>query len=1531
VLAAGGILPTTATTDRSGVDTLTARSYRHPAAGDRVVVRLVPAALGAAEDLAAEFLGFTVDGEPHAVGTAASRSLGFPAWALVHDPANGRHALALVKDLERLARLARSRPGRAMEGYEELADRLQRAAPRLLPTFWEQAGRSFVEAENARSAAVCFGRARGAERVHGLAVDEDRVSDVHLEFALAGALPVKALTQYAQDLARRHSPEEAYRRYRTVAVSRVAGGLAPPAGLLAEVARLARAAKRKPDEEAQSVLADLLSLPAVARSRPGFWASAFEALVALCRRDPSVRSRLLALQPDPPGWRADITDEWLALLEATGASDLLTAPVSTQESAGAWLERFLARRSRIYGCGRSAALIALARRMVPRLLAEGGPVNPIGGYPWRADLDVLDVLAEGGVPLRLVGPGANQAPFDGQLALLEWVGDASPGRRDLAALARHDALRPLLERGVTAALRYPHTGSYEAIVGALAASAGTAAVLSSWLERAARRAPDLPLASLRDLLADLAPLRTPAGVAAAPDAARQLGGLPLAPALARTLRAGLLTELGWPAFEDAVARFGPQARLGLAPTWPYLIFYDGERALVLGPEGLVLDQAGLRPPAKARWLSLSYVDGQVLVAAGDYQTSWAYWSADVDAVFPLGEDDRPGDSFQTLTAITLVGGGVTSGHEPLRAGDRHLPRTAPVISDGHTFWRLDTVSDRSSRAWREYDAATGTDGRFSQPAFVAAAPGPVRADECWLLPLGDEVVGLRVWLEPDGRVGISDVDGRTVRVDPPCRPRAVLTFPGSDEPRAVSTGHWGASEEERSTYTVHEQGSGKPASRVNMQTSSAPLPPVFWWSLMVARDPAGSLALRSVTDEQAAELLGGAPVAAVLPQVTDERLVAAVAREVAHAAELAEQLAELAGHAEAVPEPDDPAARVSARALQGAVGGLGVNIRQSWWLEELVEVRRTMVAVARALTEEGEASQVELPLAFGSVWASLLGAEAALALRLLGPGLRDEERVALRALLGEFARSPLVGTGGRVRVLTLVTRTQPTRGTILRYGARAAVVLLSFSNSDGEHRCYAVEYSSPDAGGAVVPAGDWAIAEEHRPVGWADGGGLAALLARFDAGGPPAWRPDAAQRLAELTGLSPGEATMLLAGAPGLHTTTADFLPKPGRELLGLTVARARAARDTLAGLPRPGLVAALEAALPADVEELWRTGPDVQRLADACNDHFGHRGGVDAELLAEATPVLTSGGYYGPAARDVAPLIETLVRPSGTDLLSTAGLAEGLVEPFAVAITWLAYRVTVDDPIRAALPAALRRIRGGLADPRLTLSLGTQVADLGPFPALAGTPHPYLSGTWDYSLAPARLSGEDDPVLRLFGQVRTVRGIAWLLSERLTELVEWSPPEGLPAGAYPHDPRLVASSTVDAVVTALDLERDAAAYYLQLLALPDPTDRNVARWTGWSAKRVKELAAALVAAGVAVAAKRERSGRGCFLPGGWLALKAPSRPIEAWKAPLYGLATSGAPPLSVLLPLRPVASLFSDAWHRVQEGDGPRLEPMGR
>jgi hypothetical protein len=261
-LRAGGIVPRGAEVGVEVVDRVVARGYRHPALPGRVVVRLAADPMVAAGDIEMATLGFGAAEDRGAVGQERRRALGFPGWALVHDPDHARHALEVVKELKRHARLARSKPGNARDGIDAIASRLGKTVPQFLPSFYEEAGRAFLEHGATSIAAAMFGKARAAEAVHGLAVDEQRRADAFLEFALAGAVTTRVLTDYARQLADHHDPAVAYRHFRQLCVQRTLGGMPPWAGMARDLRRLARAAGLDPDAEDARLIAEILASPA---------------------------------------------------------------------------------------------------------------------------------------------------------------------------------------------------------------------------------------------------------------------------------------------------------------------------------------------------------------------------------------------------------------------------------------------------------------------------------------------------------------------------------------------------------------------------------------------------------------------------------------------------------------------------------------------------------------------------------------------------------------------------------------------------------------------------------------------------------------------------------------------------------------------------------------------------------------------------------------------------------------------------------------------------------------------------------------------------------------------------------------------------------------------------------------------------------------------------------------------------------------------------------------------------------------------
>ncbi|MCX5402346.1 hypothetical protein [Streptomyces sp. NBC_00102] len=1683
LLDAGAILPA-GSTDRDGADTLTARTYTHTALEDRPVIRLVPGTLGEAEDLALEFLGLARTAEAPVVGQVRRETLGFPAWALANDPANGHHALALVKDIERLGRQAKTRAGAAKEGFDELGARLGRAVPHFLPTYCEQVARLFLQAENATYAASFFGKAREAERVHGLTVDEDRQRAVFLEFALAGALTVKALRQYVRDLVARLEPADAWAQFRRLLVERCAAGMPPYAALPQDVRTLVKAAGLDRESAERELVADLIGSPGVVRAPASFWATYGSALIALARADVSVRVRLLGFFPetfDESGRDTDGESGWLALLAESGAEELLTAhpdasdrtasdsaaPLDPSVSPADWLARWeVYRRRNRATSGRSTRTLDLVLRMADRLRADNRPVELFQGR-WRrtADLDLLDLCLASGVPVaepddEETGRGDERSHC---LSLDQWLADDAPGRRDLAGVAAHPGFRDLLRRNV-GGLGHGHGQRLsDAGLAGLASHPVLSVLLREWLTSCAEEytaARGLP--GLRTALNKLSPFR--AVVAdVAPEAAGLLGRHDVVPLLVSTLRTGVFDELGWPALDETYdelaaeaatasrGRNGRSQNVSVTGAWPALILSTLERAVVVGPDGVLLRHTLRLPTTTDPWRTAAFrfVDGELLVIWWEDGKQLGYWSHRPAEVFTVGGEQVPrwsGSGLADVVCVPLPGGGRATGAKALHAGDTVLPPRRAVLSDGTGHWR--EGHQGTQRVWLEYDPADGTHGRASLPAFLrsGAREGTrLIAEHCQVLPLqpglettpfGTDGVVLGRWVrrsvtEPGaaepadgGRTAAGTPDGHTVVLPHPLPdgasvvPLGALALPGGSRPVAVLRHRSVEAHPADTDGTAGLWSVGTDSSGGNDAAGTPYVPPVAYWHALRPRDERGSAALRNLTDSRtqtlfdevaaavarhleafrAAEKYTGPSsremseeaVARVLPEVSDPRLLAGVTALVRNAVDRAVAVARYLEP----PAPERPATPRNTARTQGmffdhepehgddttlrtATAWGSERMRGTWWgAGTRWTAIRQILAVNHVLGGEpafGPPTPSKVP--FTSVdgwrrdeytvpgeslaWTSLLDELPELAYRTASEATAPEHRTALLVLLEALAAGPLADPAGTVRQVELIEPLDTTTlgrsgrpeavhrlGQVLRKGDRTVVVLAEHGrNSRGDAaRWLALDH---DPTGAFGPVPGFTLDREHVHRQGIARDRLTRLTALVREKGAAPWRPEAAEEFHSATGIGLLQATALVSAA----------VREPGAEALALLASKTRAfeaAQEKLDALPRDDRRAVLRALLPEDPAELWSTGPDVPAAAEVWRERLGSLVRVPEELDLDLTGAMTASvdlilnagtrSWLGHGA----PVPDGSARPP-LHLVN----ARGDVHTALTALRTLAYTLPYGHPLRAHLPVGLAALRTRLADPGLVLdlgldwtesgfSLGTAIRHAHGLPesggagadglVRAGSALLLAPGYGDSErllIRPAGLEGPDDPAFGLVegivGRQRTgdLLALRALLSQESDRLAEAGAPDGS-AHRPAQDPTRAVPDLVAEAADALALSTDAAALYLMLLALPDPTDRNCVRWTGWKPARIKKARTELAATDLVVEAKRSRAGRTLFLPCGWLERGAPGLPLETWKEALYPVTGPAR-----ILPHLAVPELFAAAWARVRGADAPAFEEL--
>ncbi|GAA2039588.1 hypothetical protein GCM10009839_46980 [Catenulispora yoronensis] len=1682
LLDAGAVIPWTGgPDDRPGdrEDVLQARAYQHPALEGRTVVRLVPRALGEAEDLTMEFLGFgRLEADTADVGVVLRKSLGFPAWALVNDPANGHHALALVKEIERLGRQARNKPGLAKEGFDALGKRLAAAVPHFLPSYYEQVGRMFLTAENKNYAATMFTKARDAERAHGLPVDEDVLAESFLEFALNGALPAKAVGEYARALSARTAAPEAFQRFRLLVTERTSGGLPPYATLAADMKRLAKAAGLNVVEQEISLLRDLLDQPALVRAAKPFWVSYAPSLVKLAKAEPAVRGKLLAMNPAFPG--ADTGEAeafWLDLLAECGALEALTAPIEQvpaealpSDGAAGWLARFVAHRGRRWR--RMPALQALVERMAPRLRAEGTPLDVVDQH--RVDADLIDLCLDLGLPLVVDPDPRRVRRFD----VDAWLDPDDPSeRRGLAAFAADEYFSTLIDSGLdqfAAGSSYNNSHKTSPIAdrfAELASAPGLLVGVSRWLEHRAAQVDSGGLPQLHAVLHLVRRAASAPVVAVNPEPVRHVATFDVAPVLAHALRSGILDEYSWPALDAACAKLSgidvdadpgasvPTAsdgRYEVVEQWPYLLVKKDANIAVVDGTGTVLEHLAAIPPAQQIWnFTLRHADGQLLILWRGPGISTGYWSGE-----PLRmlEASDFGYFSGSVTSMEIPGHGRSFGGRPLRAGDTTIEESGTIVSDGTTYWRLNGMH---GTVWNEFDPATGAIGRASLPSFFEdRLPDgrTLRRHLCWVRPVvpgteasplgaADGLLGWRVHQSAGSGAGIGSgsgsgsgfgsdealvgeaVDGRSFRLDLAVEehgsdiPVGLVAFPGSAASSATTSamtvGNHGWGQWNNLTLTDASQAVDVSHGRKTAELpvgERAPkyakgtwcVPPVDYWHYLVPRDEAASGFLRTIDAARARALMEAAKrglkgftdsedaagddttdnadaltlapiveaVRTELPEVTHPNLIAGIAGYVREAIEREADVTRIAEALDAHGEADDDDV-------------LDPRLTLPPWNIDLMAAAANLADVGRAYYNETPLppgiSLSHLVSAFQGKDISkqqhggakmlqavdLLAALPALAYRAASPIQPDAVRRTLSQLVAAVAASGITDAASGIRGVRNVQLDGPdvkrtdTTGRVLPT-PNGCVVLCAVENEYRDNQMvifwHGVQLSATETFDEKIDG--WTLTVRNTVGRWPEG--LLDRVADLLASGPFAWDPSAAERFATATGLTVPEAVIALAGLPGVQRYGGSKLDPETRNRLGLKPAQAKAAFSQFERISDQARVKLLTALAGADIAELWTKGPDVEAAAAWWVEQYGRRAAVSEELITEAHTALKLRNSWRTRI-PVSDILQGLSDLGSWQLMQTPftaadaadsssygdskGLGEDRARDVARALLWLAYRLPYGDPLRAVLPEAARLLRDRLCDTgtrinsgwvqgvdRLETTLGIQAVatddpspedapwvKIGPFRARLGNNGWYLT-----QVVPGDLSGADDPALDLMVVLGPGGSAVPLLRTVLSgalDAVMVEPEVGEP---YPaQDPTRSVPHLVEAAATRLSLSPDAAALYLMLLALPDPTDRNTAAWTGWKPARLKAARAELSATELVVTGTRARAGRTMFLPGAWHAFGAPVLPVEAWKSRWLGISAQGRVELDIIVPRLPVVDLFEAAWQRVVDGDPPRLEEL--
>ncbi|MEU6036728.1 hypothetical protein ABZ801_15090 [Actinomadura sp. NPDC047616] len=760
-------------------------------------------------------------------------------------------------------------------------------------------------------------------------------------------------------------------------------------------------------------------------------------------------------------------------------------------------------------------------------------------------------------------------------------------------------------------------------------------------------------------------------------------------------------------------------------------------------------------------------------------------------------------------------------------------------------------------------------------------------------------------------------------------------------------------------------------------------PPPAFWHFLRPRDPASSRALRQVTRDAVRDLLDAArdgdtavraALARVLPEVTDPRIadgVAAVAQRAARVLrrreELSRRVAVVRSGALVRPAAETPDAHLLA-ALRGLILGKVPH-------EPTAQPALVTAVAADGRYLDGQADDQVRWLSRPAPtedWTVLLGRIDAVAWRLLAEPTSAQDRAALAALLRTWAEQPFARPGrwrvGRATGAALRPLCESGRAVVPGSAADALDPARSYR--------FVQRADAPPPAGAgnvetVTVGRDDAsrlrrvldLLDEHGPLPLDEAAievftrrtGVRRSLAALALAGLP--------RRAEFGGdlLTRYEEHKKMLRAKPYRAT------KQGAD-------EAEAlSRD----LGVHGRLRVLAAAMPDDPTELWAGGGAVaaaERMAAEWTRLLGTRESVDEATAAQLEKDLGLGARWAaalaaPAASDLATGDPRYIlvagkyggleahEPGEDGQTGYRTRREGTVyTALAAMLIWALTQRPVGDPALAGVPELHDRLRARLDNPDLFLRLGAVHLRMGqdekrePFgprtipvrPAedaasdRAREPLAFddgllvIDGLRDVQWPYLRPAGFADPaamerITRLCADhgvpdlLRQVRQFKVMYDDGLARMVARAADTPVPPGGYEAHPLLSVPDLVDEVAEALRASRDAAALYLQLLALSRPTDRNVRTWNGWTAARHKAAQAELVEREAVVQDKRPRAGRTAFIPGGWTVLKAPHLPLETYKLDLHLAAVDFRKevdaPVTRLMPPKPLHEMFADAW----------------
>lgn len=1547
LLAAGAILPPGIEIRDAELDDLEARAYTHPALG-APMVRLSPAKVSRGIDIVMDLLGFDAVGDVTTLGSVRREKLGFPGWALVHDEKNARFALDVLSDLKKATRRIKNKPGYAKEAIDAIGAALSGSVPHFLPSFYEEAARAFIEFDNLKYAQQCFEAARRAEREYALEVDDELREQSFVDFALSGALSVKSLSSFADELVARG--KDGLESYLRVCIRRTTGGVPPSPAMLKDLKRLAKSVKVDGDEVHVRFLDAILESPALATAATGFFKAAKKALARMAKRDPEARARILDLFPK---WVS--AADWMPILQACGALDAIVDPSTdgqSELSTAAWFSRALTR-------GDSPILRQLLVKAKARLIAEGEALVPAMGR-WRGvNIAVAELCLEHGVPIS----------FDRANGMLDFYGTIddwaqATADEDLPHIAANEEYRKLFVEGCSRLSDYDLRRTANNLDG----RPHFAEMLGEGLTRRLERLSSEAVPALKETLGFLGGLpadfwtRYPAARAA-------LERVDVAASLAKSYQIGVFAELAWP--KVAALQEREKVKItGFFDQAPHTVLFSDHRVVVLDEDDEVIfdHKAELEPGEKVN--RAMWIGGDLCVGFADgFEQARYYWAS-------APEQRGTAESYGAPhIGHALEDGSLLLRGRPLKRGDSLRYGSYNTMWDGerHYTWHDGKVF--------EYDPGKGVVGEERGPEFLkndgeAAWLGFVgRLDVPEGAPIRsrDGLIGVRHRRPGTGsRNEVEDIVG-PVGWTQGSRPVAVFCLPGSDIPRVLAHGYPG--------HEIWCDGVMGSDDDDDYHRANATFPSMSLLRRYQPRDAQTSARLRTIEGAALESLIDRAATAkkaearrgfTPAPEVKQELEKLFPELEDGKLKTVLLGIAHLAGKLEArrrslaEKEPDEGESSFSLYAkrvpcdpsIAEALGSFALPVNsgaEPTLISEVDEMRKRF--------DDPGPDGFQTVVAWGKhSWQLGLGHGTACLYRYACARKGDNQaREGIEAWIRAHAAAGFEGEGAAKIRITF--RRQNTQGinqdsykpTWHVLGENAIFV---WQLGYRENAWYTFVEHAPNGAFQVVDRED----DDLSGPGLATTALIDEVVAHVAEHGPLPIEA-AATRLSEATGLSPAEATLFACAnwkgdgfgrvtkghrAAGKFWDEDPFMqPYPTHTFRQLKMATAVWTKGDWKQLWDPDVLAKRLAdaffeahpvlpALTADDDEGLETLPHQQREIS-----WAVRAGLDptdkrlrpTELFSDRKRFFDKNGYQfeGVGFSSAKHIIANLAHA-----LYYAPLASGIVR--ALPTLWRTVRerqlhpayffaltgdyMRRDEPDEGVLqtlrafgddiPTSLWRGKRPTPDPKHPCGVPSGderlIAHCGP--------NAYYVTLYAHTRA---LLQPDDPRLAVVSPEDVARAserLRCIFGEAGDGFIALAEELGGKQGRA-GDPRVSAPEVVARAVQHLGISEDAATLYLIIAALPKPMDRTVRLLTGWSKKAHEAAGKALLDKELLLEAKRSGSGRSLFLPGAWLKAGA-----EAWKqGPMQ------AEPLGHGVLSRDPRAHYAAVFARIEGGDVPRFE----